>query len=605
MWTLSFIEMQTGSGLDAVFNRYDASSEGALDAREFAQAAEDMGFGPLAHELFLELDPDGTGSVTHEELSKFLKRTAQNRSKGCSNLAKRFLTGLAFDQVECDVDASEWVGTATTPDELREELRQRMLDNGLRVTDLYQLMALNERDMTGMKSFPKAMAKIGYKSRSDDFFEAAFREIDTDGSGVFGIADLHIFVNGLQGRRSRARTLTLLRGWCADIEQIELGGAMYPCALDQVEWTEAALRKALQIMLIEGGLSPLDMLRAWDIDGSGSLSKQEFLVMVKRLVNDNVLWDAVLREVVTEMYMTLSKGNKKINILQFENWLNHKWMPLQQKVKKNRRRLIQNVVDAENYVEQKQDKAKANRQMARPKSANSVAECGYDTGRSRGYHGSVYQGRLPSAKPPSAIVAGARSLSKASVMLLPPTGIMLLPLSAASSSLHGMPNLGTLSSKLSDAANGLGDPSTSSVMLLVHPRSSKSQGEGKKASRPRPSRSANSSPSSDVQLWKIHSRPSSASMNDQLWRLARSNSSLLNYSPPPRRTSLTQWTTPPGTPGNGARPTRPDSSSKSCTRAGVTSMSAGALGEHPHQGGASSWSRGSSSRPGSRGDGRA
>ena len=66
VWTLGFVEQQTGTGLESFFRRYDSTKEGTLDAREFAMAAEDLGFGSAAHELFIELDPDESGGVTNQ-----------------------------------------------------------------------------------------------------------------------------------------------------------------------------------------------------------------------------------------------------------------------------------------------------------------------------------------------------------------------------------------------------------------------------------------------------------------------------------------------------------------------------------------------------------
>ena len=81
VWTLSYVNDFMGAGLESVFNRYDASNEGALDSREFAQAAEDMGFGPLAHELFVELD--------RTDLAKFRTMRWSNSSSEPPNTARK------------------------------------------------------------------------------------------------------------------------------------------------------------------------------------------------------------------------------------------------------------------------------------------------------------------------------------------------------------------------------------------------------------------------------------------------------------------------------------------------------------------------------------
>jgi Ca2+-binding EF-hand superfamily protein len=65
VWTLSFLKSSKGSGLDEVFRKYDRAREpiGNLNALEFAAAAEDVGFGEVANELFLEFDVNQSGCV--------------------------------------------------------------------------------------------------------------------------------------------------------------------------------------------------------------------------------------------------------------------------------------------------------------------------------------------------------------------------------------------------------------------------------------------------------------------------------------------------------------------------------------------------------------
>ena len=112
-----------------MFRKYDKDNEGTLDAMEFSRACEDMGFGSMAHELFLELDQDGSGSVAYSELEDMLR---QRRATVGRN-AKLFLTSLAFDRATGDgtglqLDASSWKLAATTVGQLRAELQEKLLE---------------------------------------------------------------------------------------------------------------------------------------------------------------------------------------------------------------------------------------------------------------------------------------------------------------------------------------------------------------------------------------------------------------------------------------------------------------------------------------------
>ena len=129
LWALSVASENTGSGIEAVFRKYDKDNEGSLDAMEFSRAVEDMGFGSMAHELFLELDKDGSGSVAYSELEDMLR---QRRGTVGRN-AKLFLTSLAFDRASGDgtglhLDPSNWKLSATTVGQLRTQLQEKLLE---------------------------------------------------------------------------------------------------------------------------------------------------------------------------------------------------------------------------------------------------------------------------------------------------------------------------------------------------------------------------------------------------------------------------------------------------------------------------------------------
>lgn len=93
MWTLTIAQSHGGNGLEAVFKRFDRDARGELDSEEFSAACEEMGFGELAGEMFVELDHDDSGTISYSELMGILKGRAHLVSKDC----KRFLTTLAFD----------------------------------------------------------------------------------------------------------------------------------------------------------------------------------------------------------------------------------------------------------------------------------------------------------------------------------------------------------------------------------------------------------------------------------------------------------------------------------------------------------------------------
>lgn len=455
VWTLSFVQQNTGNGLDAFFRKYDANNEGSLDAREFALAAEDLGFGPVAHEIFLELDPDESGAVSYSELITYLKGDGPESlcPSSISSQAKRFLTGVAFSASDVgDCDPSTWNLTSHTIEGLREELKNIMVVYpSVRVPNLYSLMTLEGTETVSEDNFKRALQRIGYKGEPEpNFYRLLFRALDEDGSGFFSVNDLHMWINGLTGRREKARKLTLLRKPVEDYHLTPLGtnAVPYPCPLNEVEWTSDALRKALQLMLITSGIAPLDMLRAWDNDDSGSFSKQEFLRMLKRIVHDNDLWDEEMREVCTQTYKEVSGGDSRIDVIEFEVWLNMGWLKLKREIKgivpaagapacshdgisRRGSSLFGDSFDAQSeistgtsVVRMKPKSTRPPRPMSATTSlasfSSTLASSFYDLGASRGYTGSVY------AEPPrpwqksEKTRARRPSSGRARVMLLPP-----------------------------------------------------------------------------------------------------------------------------------------------------------------------------------------
>lgn len=162
LFTLAFAAEHTGTGFEAIFRRFDTNGEGRLDAREFARAAEDMGFGSIAHDLFVELDHDASGSISYDELLTFLKSRARFQQPGASANAKRFLTGMALHGPGSGaLNPSKWQIHAASPEEFRTELKRVMAEQGCRISDLFRLMS-PEGGALRRKDMERALIRIGH-----------------------------------------------------------------------------------------------------------------------------------------------------------------------------------------------------------------------------------------------------------------------------------------------------------------------------------------------------------------------------------------------------------------------------------------------------------
>lgn len=316
LWTLKFAQEETGSGIEAVFRRYDKTGEGVLDASEFARAAEELGFGAVAHEVFMELDPDGSGSISHHEMMARLK------NQPVSTDAKRFLSGLAFDagRKAVELDTSSWTLNVDNKHAVREQLKARLERNEppARASDLYRAMTAGQNQTLDRSGFDAAMARVGLPPKHEWLVEEIFQELDGDGSGAIGDSEMSQWIDGGEGRKARAKKLTLRAGKTAAEE-----------GLQSINWNPTTLRRELQLALIRTGVTPLDLLRAWDKGRDGDFSKREFLAMMKAIVDDEDAWDNHgLREVVIMLFKSVAGQDKTVDVAEFQSWLQTDWKAL-------------------------------------------------------------------------------------------------------------------------------------------------------------------------------------------------------------------------------------------------------------------------------------
>lgn len=322
IWTLSFMRTTKGSGLDEVFLRYDKKGLGELNASDFARACEDIGFGDLANDFFIELDPENKGVIAPGSV------LGQIKSRRVSREAKRFITELAFDadRKATEIDATHWSLDVDSKEKLRAHLQYliREHDPPARVADLFHAMADDRQSLT-KDEFAMALARMGLPPKNHWLTDAAFKQIDVSGCGEIRESELRAWINGVELRKARAKQLTL---------KDKPGRTR----LRELEWLPATLREQLQLALISDDLTPLDFLRAYEASTRGSsgseatqrekevvFSKRDVLVMMKRILNDVELWDDVVRSVVEETFYALANASKVVEIEEFQKFLMGGW----------------------------------------------------------------------------------------------------------------------------------------------------------------------------------------------------------------------------------------------------------------------------------------
>ena len=91
-------------------------------------------------------------------------------------------------------------------------------------------------------------------------------------------------------------------------------------------------------MLCWNELSPLDLLRGWDVSGDDGLAFKEWQRMIKRLVSPGEeyaeLWDCEIRPVVQQTFRNIAGSNKTVDPVEIENYFNTGWKDAKLRVQK-------------------------------------------------------------------------------------------------------------------------------------------------------------------------------------------------------------------------------------------------------------------------------
>ena len=324
IWTLSCMKTTKGTGLEEVFQRYDADHIGTLNVSEFARAAEDIGYGDIANDIFMEFNPDNSGTVSHAEILQMIKSHSVSRD------AKRFLTEITFDATRqaIQLNPSEWDLNSDSKESIRAQLAYLMREHDppARVQDLFNFMAKG-REVLRREDFDEAMLRIGLPAKSIWLVDALFKQIDLDGSGDVTIREMSAWLNGVEIRKGLARKLRLR--------------SRDGLVLRDLTWNAATLRAQLQVALIDAGLSPIDLLRAWDTraDGTGAFSKREMLIMMKQITGDLELWDDHVRDAVVEAFTVLAGSDKSLDVEELQKFLQDGWSEVKKQLGKGERRV--------------------------------------------------------------------------------------------------------------------------------------------------------------------------------------------------------------------------------------------------------------------------
>ena len=306
-WTL---QRQTLGGsalkLRAIFAAHDKDGSKYLDEVKFKKLADEIGVGAVAHEMFRDLDVDGSGSFEYTELLERLCGDHGTAAGSGEAPVKNFLMAMAWAAEEKEAQSaggvrhhlklSSWGLDATKPKDLVRQLRACVQEKGVAVADLMEAFnfgnTLRVSDSQGRHAeeqnyydidraeFIKAMrTRFNYKGPLQTLREA-FHLLGGKDDGKIDPDELFQFVTGrvnamqLAGGLSPRSANDLLMGMRLELPSGE-GGEEKP-GRPAAEWTVDQLRRALQEMCIKHKMAPYILLAAWMLTVMGRSAGMSF-----------------------------------------------------------------------------------------------------------------------------------------------------------------------------------------------------------------------------------------------------------------------------------------------------------------------------------------
>ena len=329
-WVLRWAAFDSGmsQNIKDTFQKFDSGGDGEVNMGEFIQAIAPYGFGDVAHQIFRELDNDGSGTIKFEELLGCLKL---NHVQNMSDDAKRLLVKMSFadnlgrpgeDDAEAHaaavkekLDKTPW--SADTGADVRETLQRRRILADISAMDLWREMvrasASKAKTMRMSKTvFLRAVRNATGYNGKDPALNEAFAQIDDDQEGFACFDEFSCWIDGRTGRRAMARSLTLASERPTDDPE-------FP-PLREVQWDATVLLRELNRMLEHNGCSSYDLLSAHDSSSDGSLEKKEFIIMIKRVINDEEVWPEA-KQAAKALFEKAAGKDASLDVEEFERLL--------------------------------------------------------------------------------------------------------------------------------------------------------------------------------------------------------------------------------------------------------------------------------------------
>ena len=167
---------KNASRVSELFLQIDRDGSGSLSKAEFRRVRDIIGMNvPDAQldALFDSWDPDGSGSLSLKELNRVIKR-------GGAAVAKRRVLGGGGSLISND----------DSPEEALAKLRAALVQGAARVLDLFREWDTDKNGKITKQEFRRAMPLLGLQPKDIEISDRLFDSFDSDGGGHIELGEL-------------------------------------------------------------------------------------------------------------------------------------------------------------------------------------------------------------------------------------------------------------------------------------------------------------------------------------------------------------------------------------------------------------------------------